>query len=184
MHAPGFGNQRGKPDDVVRYVRRPIRANNHTRAGFLYASSPSSHIIKTMGDFVQWPKEVSRCHANSIDSAPITARLTSLLGQVAPHARSLSSPHLPDPADCGPFAFLSRTHAPLIHVMRSSSCLSGQCNALICGIRYRVFRKRQKWRIAPKRDRSQCVGDTRTIQQASRFLGCLGMSDLGVLQDF
>lgn len=66
-----------------------------------------------------------------------------------------------------------RIHAPLIQVMRSGSCLSGQCTALICGIRYSAFRKQQEWRTTPKRDRSRCVGDTgRTIQQASRCLGC------------
>lgn len=57
-------------------------------------------------------------------------------------------------------------------------CLSGQCTELICGICCREFRKRQKQRTALKRDRSRSYGDTRTQQQASRFLGCLGLSGL------
>lgn len=75
-------------------------------------------------------------------------------------------------------SFPFRIHAPLIQIMRSGSCLSGQCTALICGSRYKVLRKQQKWRTAPKRDRSRCVGNTgRTIQQASRCLGCEWFSE-------
>lgn len=154
---------------MIRDARHDL--NNYIRPRCLSASSPNTEVVKSEGALCSSQSESllypGAMHNSIIGNAPIIARLTSLLGQVASYARFLGSPHPPDNPTVS-LSFSFRIHASLIQVMRSGSCQSGQCTALICGICYRGFRKQQMWRTTPKRDRARYGGNTGTHDPAGQ----------------
>lgn len=90
--------------------------------GFPQARSPSHKVLKSHG--ASWSHESEyllypgAMHDSIIRNARVMARLTSLLGQVAPRCTIAGWPPSSRQSDCGAFVFF-RVYAPLIQVMRA-----------------------------------------------------------------